>query len=141
MGTFLRQARRLGQNCLTPMSAAIALAAPLWLFGAEAKVISKSNLESFLSRTGLRDRESVESLGTRLIRDRVVEARPIAQILSRRIHAALTEISSWPEGPFSFHASSEASGEPAIFFNLQDVVGELLRAGSDRRQGGQRPAR
>jgi tetratricopeptide (TPR) repeat protein len=107
----------------------------------EAKVISKSNLESFLSRTGLRDRESVEALGTRLIRERVVEARPIAQILSRRIHAALTEISSWPEGPFSFHASSEASGEPAIFFNLQDVVGELLRAGSDRKQGGQRPAR
>jgi len=106
----------------------------------EAKVISKSNLESFISRTGLRDRESVESLGTRLIRDGVVEPRPIAQILSRRIHAALTEISSWPEGPFSFHAS-DASGEPAIFFNLQDVIAQLLRASSDRKQGGQRPAR
>jgi tetratricopeptide (TPR) repeat protein len=107
----------------------------------EAKVISKSNLESFISRTGVRDRESVEALGTRLIREGAVEARPIAQILSRRIHAALTEILSWPEGPFSFQASSEASGEPAIFFSLQDVIGELLRAGSDRRQGGQRPSR
>ncbi len=106
----------------------------------EAKAISKSNLESFISRTGVRDRDSVEVLGTRLIRERVVEPRPIAQILSRRIHAALTEISTWPEGPFSFHAA-DAAGEPAIFFNLQDVIGELLRAGSDRRQGGQRPAR
>jgi tetratricopeptide (TPR) repeat protein len=107
----------------------------------EAKAISKANLESFIARTGVRDRESVETLGTRLIREGAVEARPIAQILSRRIHAALTEILSWSEGPFSFHATSEASGEPAIFFNLQDVIGELLRAASDRRQGGQRPSR
>jgi hypothetical protein len=37
MGTFLKQAPRLGQMFLNPMSAAIALAAPLWLFGAGAK--------------------------------------------------------------------------------------------------------
>ena len=37
MGTFLKQAPRLGQMFLNPMSAAIALAAPLWLFGARAK--------------------------------------------------------------------------------------------------------
>ena len=53
---------------------------------------------------------------------------------------ALTEIVSWPEGPFSFHAE-EALAEPAIFFNLQDVIMELLRAGNDRKQGLQRPAR
>jgi tetratricopeptide (TPR) repeat protein len=106
----------------------------------EVKAISKSNLEAFIARTGVRDRESVESLGTLLIRHGAVEPRPIAQLLSRRIHTALTEIVSWPEGPFSFHAS-EASIEPAIFFNLQDVITELLRAGTDRKQGGQRPAR
>ena len=106
----------------------------------EAKVIGKSNLESFLARTGLRDRESVESLGTLLIREGAVEPRPVAQLLSRRIHVALMEMLSWPEGLFSFHAS-EASAEPAIFFNLQDVTAELLRAGTDRKQRGQRPAR
>ncbi len=106
----------------------------------EVKAISKSNLESFISKKGVRDRESVEILGTLLIRERVVEARPIAQLLSRRIHAALTEILTWSEGPYSFHAA-DAPAEPAIFFNLQDVIGELLRAGSDRKQGGQRPIR
>ncbi len=106
----------------------------------EAKVISKSNLESLVARTGLRDRESVESLGTLLIRERAVEPRPIAQLLARRIHVALTEILTWAEGPYSFHVA-EASAEPAIIFNLQDVIGELLRAGSERKQGGQRPAR
>jgi tetratricopeptide (TPR) repeat protein len=104
----------------------------------EAKLISKSNLESFVARTGVRDRGSVESLGTLLIRQGAVEPRPVAQLLSRRIHTALTEILSWPEGPFSFHAAD--APEPAIFFNLQDVIGELLRVGSDRKQKGQRPA-
>ena len=106
----------------------------------EAKVMSKANLESFLARTGQRDRASAESLATLLISEGVVEPRPIAQLLSRRIHVALTEVSSWSEGQFSFHAE-EASAEPAVFFNLQDVMTELLRAGSERRQGGQRPAR
>ena len=107
----------------------------------EAKVISKSNLESF-TRADRPARSRVGRVAGNAPHPRARRrAAPVAQILSRRIHAALTEIMSWPEGPFSFHASSEASGEPAIFFNLQDVVGELLRAGSDRKQGGQRPAR
>jgi hypothetical protein len=37
MGTFLRHAPKLGQTFLNPVSAAIALAAPLWLFGAGVK--------------------------------------------------------------------------------------------------------
>ena len=106
----------------------------------EAKLISKSNLESFLARTGHRDRESAESLGTLLVQQRAIEPRPLAQLLSRRIHVALSEILSWPEGPFSFH-DEQAPREPAIFFNLQDVTMELVRAGNDRRQGNQRPAR
>lgn len=106
----------------------------------ELKVISKSNLESFLARTGHRDRGSAESLGTLLISEGVVEPRPIAQLLSRSIHVALTEMLGWPDGPFSFHGE-EASAEPAIFFNLQDVMTELLRAGNERKQGVQRPAR
>ena len=36
MGTFLKQGATLRQTFLNPMSAAIALAAPLWLFGAAA---------------------------------------------------------------------------------------------------------
>lgn len=106
----------------------------------EAKLISKSNLESFLARTGNRDRESAESLGTLLVQQRAIEPRPLAQLLSRRIHVALSEILSWAEGPFSFH-DEQAPQEPAIFFNLQDVTMELVRAGNDRRQGNQRPAR
>jgi len=106
----------------------------------EAKLISKSNLESLLARTGHRDRESAESLGTLLVQHRVIEGRPLAQLLSRRIHVALSEILSWPEGPFSFH-DEPGLHEPAIFFNLQDVTMELVRAGNDRRQGIQRPAR
>jgi tetratricopeptide (TPR) repeat protein len=106
----------------------------------EAKLISKSNLESFLARTGHRDRDSAESLGSLLVQQRAIEGRPLAQLLSRRIHVALSEMLSWPEGPYSFH-DEQAREEPAIFFNLQDVTMELLRAGNDRRQGIQRPAR
>jgi len=106
----------------------------------EAKLISKSALESFLARTGHRDRESAESLGTLLIQQRAIEGRPLAQLMSRRIHVALSEILSWPEGPFSFH-DEQVPQEPAIFFNLRDVTMELLRAGNDRKQGLQRPAR
>jgi tetratricopeptide (TPR) repeat protein len=107
----------------------------------EGKVVSKGNLESFLARSGNRNRESAELLGSLLVRERVIEPRPLAQLLSRRIHVALTEILSWPEGPFSFH-SEEGLAEPVIFFNLQDVTMELLRATQERnKQGLQRPAR
>ena len=106
----------------------------------EAKLINKSGLESFLARSGHRDRESAESLGTMLVQHRAIEPRPLAQLMSRRIHVALSEMLSWPEGPFSFH-EEPAALEPAIFFNLQDVTMELLRAGHDRTQGLQRPAR
>jgi tetratricopeptide (TPR) repeat protein len=106
----------------------------------EGKLISKPALESFLARTGHRDRESAESLGTLLVQQRAVEGRPLAQLMSRRIHVALSEILSWLEGPFSFR-DEQVPQEPAIFFNLQDVTTELLRAVNDRRQGLQRPSR
>jgi Flp pilus assembly protein TadD len=106
----------------------------------DAKLISKANLESFLARTGHRDRESPEALGTVLLRDGLIEPRPVAQLLSRRIHLALTEILDWSEGPFSFVAE-EARAQPAIFFNLQDVTMQLGRPGDERRQPVQRPAR
>jgi tetratricopeptide (TPR) repeat protein len=106
----------------------------------EARLIGKSALESLLARTGHRDRESAESLGTLLLREGAVEQRPLAQVVARRIHEALTEILKWTEGAFSFHPE-DGQAAPAIFFNLQDVTMQLVRVGDERRQGMQGPAR
>jgi hypothetical protein len=64
----------------------------------------------------------------------------VAQLLSRRIHEALTEIIGWTEATFSF-LPEEYQAPPAIFFNLQDVMMELVRMSDERRQGIQGPAR
>jgi Flp pilus assembly protein TadD len=106
----------------------------------EARLISRSNLEAALTRAGHRDRESAESLATVLIQGGALESRPVAQLLSRRIHDALTKILTWTEGTFSF-LPEEYQAPPAIFFNLQDVMVQLVRMSDERMQGIQGPAR
>ena len=105
----------------------------------EMGLISRGNLEAVVARSPGLDRESAEALGTALLRERAVEHRPLSQLLSRRIHESLVEILSWTEGAFSFHPE-EHRDPPAIFFNLQDVMLELVRVSDERRHGIQGPA-
>ena len=105
-----------------------------------ARLVSRSALESALTGTGHRDRQSAESVASVLIRKGVLGSRPVAQLLSRRIHEALTQILAWTQGAFSF-VPEEYQAPPEVFFNLQDVRMDLVRRSDERRQGIQRPAR
>jgi len=102
-------------------------------------LIGRANLEAVLGRAPGIDRESAEALGSVLLRERAVERRQLSKLLSRRIHESLVEILGWTEGVFSFQPEEDQE-PPAIFFNLQDVMFELVRVSDERRHGIQGPA-
>jgi len=102
-------------------------------------LMARQALESIIARVGGIDRESPEELGTMLLGEQAVDRRQLSKLLSRRIHESLMEILSWSHGAFSF-APEEDREPPAIFFNLQDVMSELVRVSDKLQHGNQRPA-
>jgi tetratricopeptide (TPR) repeat protein len=102
----------------------------------ERGIISRHGLESALARQRGDERESSEALGSVLFRDRPTEARvEITRVVFQQVLDALEQMLGWKEGAFSFHPEGEKE-MPAIAFDVQNVMLELMRLADERNESG-----
>jgi tetratricopeptide (TPR) repeat protein len=94
-------------------------------------IITAQALETALARQRMDDGESAEALGAMLLRDRPDHREAVTQTVFQQVIDALDEMLTWTEGAFSFHPGSDR-GRPAIAFDLQYVVMEVLRIADER---------
>ena len=94
-------------------------------------IISADALERALEQQRSDDGESAEALGTLLMRERPATREALTKAVFRQVIDALGEMLTWNEGAFSFHPGSDR-GRPAIAFDLQNVVLEVLRIADER---------
>jgi tetratricopeptide (TPR) repeat protein len=94
-------------------------------------IITADALERALERQRSDDGESAEALGTVLLREHPAYREALTQAVFQQVIDALDEMLTWSEGAFSFHPGSDR-GRPAIAFDLQNVVMEVLRIADER---------
>lgn len=94
-------------------------------------IITADTLERALARQKMDDGESAEALGSVLLRERPAHREALTQAVFQQVIDALGEMLTWTEGAFSFHPGSDR-GRPAIAFDLQNVVLEVLRIADER---------
>jgi tetratricopeptide (TPR) repeat protein len=94
-------------------------------------IITAQALEIALARQRMDDGEGAEALGAMLLRERPAHREALTQAVFQQVIDALDEMLTWTEGAFSFHPGSDR-GRPAIAFDLQHVVMEVLRIADER---------
>jgi tetratricopeptide (TPR) repeat protein len=94
-------------------------------------IITASALETALARQRMDDGESAEALGALLLRERPAHREALTQAVFQQVIDSLGEMLTWTEGAFSFHPGTDR-GLPAIAFDLQSVVLEVLRIADER---------
>ena len=77
------------------------------------------------------DGEGTEALGSVLLRQHPALREALTAAVFQQVIDALTEVLGWKEGAFSFHPGSDR-GLPAIAFDLQNVVLEVMRLTDER---------
>jgi tetratricopeptide (TPR) repeat protein len=97
-------------------------------------LITSEGLEAALARQKADERDSSEALGSLLMRDRPRDHDQLKRAVFQQLLEALEEMIAWDEGAFSFHPAGDAD-LPAIHFNLQNVMLELMRVIDERRKG------
>ena len=95
-------------------------------------IITAEELDAALAEQQLVDGESAETLGAVLLRERPEHQAPITKAVFQQVIDALDEMLTWKQGAFSFHPGSDR-GEPAISFDLQNVVLEVVRIADERK--------
>jgi Flp pilus assembly protein TadD len=97
----------------------------------ERGLIAPSTLEAVLAKQRSADRENAEALGQILLRDRLADRALLGKLVFHQVLQALEEMLAWTEGAFSFHPGEDKE-LPAIAFDLQRVMLELVRASDER---------
>ena len=95
-------------------------------------IITPTALESALARQRTDDGESAEALGAVLLRERPGHREALTRAVFQQVLDALDEMLTWNEGAFSFHPGSDR-GLPAIAFDLQNVMLEIMRIADERK--------
>ena len=95
-------------------------------------IITPTALESALARQRSDDGESAEALGAVLLRERPGHREALTRAVFQQVLDALDEMMTWNEGAFSFHPGSDR-GLPAISFDLQNVMLEIMRIADERK--------
>ena len=95
-------------------------------------IITPTALESALARQRTDDGESAEALGAVLLRERPGHREALTRAVFQQVLDALGEMQTWNEGAFSFHPGSDR-GLPAIAFDLQNVMLEIMRIADERK--------
>jgi tetratricopeptide (TPR) repeat protein len=98
-------------------------------------IITPQALEIALARQRMDDGETAEALGSMLLREHPGHREALTQAVFQQVIDALDEMLTWTEGAFSFHPGSHR-GRPAIAFDLQHVVMEVLRIADERNANG-----
>jgi len=92
----------------------------------ELGIISEGALDGLLAKQRADDGEGAEALGSVLLHERPGHRQAVEHAVFQQVIDALTEMLAWHEGAFSFHPGSDR-GLPAIAFDLQNVVLEVMR--------------
>jgi tetratricopeptide (TPR) repeat protein len=95
-------------------------------------IITADALDAALERQQMDDGENAETLGAVLLRERPEHRAALTQAVFQQVIDALDEMLTWKQGAFSFHPGSDR-GEPAISFDLQNVVLEVVRIADERK--------
>ena len=70
-----------------------------------------------------------------LLRERPAHREALTRAVFQQVIDALDEMLTWKEGAFSFHPGSDR-GLPAIAFDLQNVMLEVMRIADERNANG-----
>jgi Flp pilus assembly protein TadD len=102
----------------------------------DSGLISRAQLERALSHQREEPRESAETLGSLLLRERVIDRDRLTTAIRRQVMAALEDMLSWKEGAFSFHPAQADDGvTPPVSLDLRDVMLKLMRLTDERNAG------
>jgi tetratricopeptide (TPR) repeat protein len=104
----------------------------------ERRILSAAELDALLAQQRAEDGESAEALGAVLLRRRPRDREALTQAVLKQVIDALAEALSWTEGGFSFHPGNDRES-PAIAFDLQNVMLEILRLADERTQTARPP--
>ncbi len=109
----------------------------------ERRVITRSQLERALAKqraAGQAGQDTSETLGTLLLETGPASARAeVQRVVFEQVLDTLAEMLAWTEGAFSFLPEGEKE-IPAIAFDVQNVMLELMRLMDERNQvGGKHP--
>jgi tetratricopeptide (TPR) repeat protein len=96
-------------------------------------IITAAALDAALARQRTDDGESAETLGSVLLRERPGHREALTRAVFQQVLDALGEMLTWKEGAFSFHPGSDR-GLPAISFDLQNVMLEIMRVADERNE-------
>jgi tetratricopeptide (TPR) repeat protein len=99
------------------------------------RLITVRQLEQALAR---QQDDKEDTLGTLLLRDKVVTPAQLSEVVLRQILAALEEVLNWKEGAFSFHGAGDEEAPP-ISFNTQEVALALVKTRDERAKRPTRP--
>ena len=88
-------------------------------------------LDALLVQQRADDGEGTEALGSVLLRQHPALREALTAAVFQQVIDALAEVLGWKEGAFSFHPGSDR-GLPAIAFDLQNVVLEVMRLADER---------
>lgn len=97
----------------------------------ERGIITTAALDAALARQRSDDGEGAETLGALLLRERPDDRQALTRAVFQQLIDALAEMLTWTEGAFSFHPGSDR-GLPAISFDLQYVMLEIMRVADER---------
>jgi tetratricopeptide (TPR) repeat protein len=95
-------------------------------------IITPAALEAVLARQRTDDGEGAEALGTLLLKQRPAHREALTRAVFEQVLEALGEMLTWSEGAFSFHPGNDR-GLPAIAFDLQNVMLEIMRIADERK--------
>jgi tetratricopeptide (TPR) repeat protein len=100
----------------------------------ERGIITPEGLKAALARQKGAGGDSSENLGTVLFKDGPPGARAeLRGVVFQQVLDALAEMLNWNEGAFSFHPEPDKD-LPAISFDVQNVMLELMRLTDERNQ-------
>ena len=111
----------------------------------ERRVLTRGELELALAKQRAAGHDAhagqagSESLGTMLLKDGPPSARAeVQRVVFEQVLEALAQMLAWTEGAFSFLPEGEKE-IPAIAFDVQNVMLELMRLMDERNEGGKHP--
>jgi tetratricopeptide (TPR) repeat protein len=95
-------------------------------------ILTPAALDAALAKQRTDDGEGAEALGSLLLRERPAHREALRRAVFQQVLDALGEMLTWTEGAFSFHPGSDR-GLPAISFDLQNVMLEIMRIADERK--------
>jgi Flp pilus assembly protein TadD len=105
----------------------------------DSHLITRQQLDVALAHQREEPQENIESLGSVLLRERLLDRDRLTTAIRKQVMAALQDMVTWQEGGFSFHPSAVGEVAPPVTLDLREVTLKLMRL-ADESNGG-RPLR